>query len=146
MQQLITQLKQFGIEPDVFSFLLTRLLSSYIETRQEEIASWNGHHAGPTSVLNQRKMTNVGTFRAYLTEYLRQHPSIRKDMTLMVRQMAPGETGLPLEIYAFTNTVACWNTKVFRQIFSTMCLPLWTRLAYASIRLLPGAMCAPSRV
>ncbi|CCG87899.1 mechanosensitive ion channel family protein [Erwinia piriflorinigrans] len=102
-----------------------RLLSSYIETRQEEIASWNGHNAGPTSVLNQRKMTNVGTFRAYLTEYLRQHPSIRKDMTLMVRQMAPGETGLPLEIYAFTNTVA-WleyesiQADIFDHVFAVV--------------------------
>ncbi|MCK8292662.1 mechanosensitive ion channel, partial [Erwinia amylovora] len=48
---------------------------------------------------------NVGTFRAYLTEYLRQHQCIRQDMTLMVRQMAPGAEGLALEIYAFTNTV-----------------------------------------
>lgn len=83
-----------------------RLLSPYMATRQEEIASWNGHNTAPASVLDQRRMTNVGTFRAYLKEYLRQHPSIRKDMTLMVRQMAPGAQGLPIEIYAFTNTVA----------------------------------------
>ncbi len=50
-------------------------------------------------------MTNIGTFRAYLNEYLRNHPRIRKDMTLMVCQLAPGDNGLPLEIYAFTNTV-----------------------------------------
>ena len=50
-------------------------------------------------------MTNIGTFRAYLNEYLRNHPRIRKDMTLMVRQLAPDANGLPIEIYAFTNTV-----------------------------------------
>lgn len=83
-----------------------RLLSPYMAARQEDIASWNEQNSAPASVLNQRRMTNIGTFRAYLTEYLRQHPSIRKDMTLMVRQMAPGAQGLPLEIYAFTNTVA----------------------------------------
>lgn len=55
--------------------------------------------------VNLRKMTNIGTFRAYLNEYLRNHPRIRKDMTLMVRQLAPDANGLPIEIYAFTNTV-----------------------------------------
>ncbi|STG53578.1 putative mechanosensitive ion channel protein [Escherichia coli] len=44
-------------------------------------------------VLNLRRMTNIGTFRAYLNEYLRNHPRIRKDMTLMVRQLAPGDNG-----------------------------------------------------
>ena len=42
-------------------------------------------------------MTNIGTFRAYLNEYLRNHPRIRKDMTLMVRQLAPDANGLPIE-------------------------------------------------
>ncbi|CAO96171.1 mechanosensitive ion channel family protein [Erwinia tasmaniensis] len=102
-----------------------RLLSPYMEMRQEEIASWNGQNAGPASILNQRKMTNIGTFRAYLNEYLRQHPSIRQDMTLMVRQMAPGAEGLPLEIYAFTNTVA-WleyesiQADIFDHVFAVV--------------------------
>ena len=49
-------------------------------------------------------MTNIGTFRAYIQQYLNHHPKLQKQMTLMVRQLPPTETGLPLEIYAFTNT------------------------------------------
>jgi miniconductance mechanosensitive channel len=49
-------------------------------------------------------LTNVGTFRAYLLNYLKHHPRIRTDMTLLARQLEPGPRGLPLEAYAFTNT------------------------------------------
>jgi len=55
------------------------------------------------SPVNGRRMTNLGTFRIYLEEYLRQHPQIRKDMTLMVRQLKPTPEGLPLEVYAFVS-------------------------------------------
>ena len=70
-------------------------------------------------------MTNIGTFRAYLNEYLRNHPRIRKDMTLMVRQLAPDANGLPIEIYAFTNTVV-WaeyeeiQADIFDHIFAVV--------------------------
>ncbi|MFV2739652.1 miniconductance mechanosensitive channel, partial [Escherichia coli] len=77
----------------------------YLTSRHKEINEWNRQQGSTESVLNLRRMTNIGTFRAYLNEYLRNHPRIRKDMTLMVRQLAPGDNGLPLEIYAFTNTV-----------------------------------------
>ena len=50
-------------------------------------------------------MTNVGTFRAYTEAYLRAHPSISKELTLLVRQLQPTENGLPIEIYAFTNVI-----------------------------------------
>ncbi|VFS84404.1 Miniconductance mechanosensitive channel [Kluyvera cryocrescens] len=78
-----------------------RLLKPYMDSRHEEITLWNQQHGSGESVLNLRKMTNIGTFRAYLNEYLRNHPRIRKDMTLMVRQLAPDNNGLPIEIYAF---------------------------------------------
>ena len=48
-------------------------------------------------------MTNVGTFRAYLIEYLRRHPKIHKEMTFLVRQLQPTEKGLPIEIYVFSS-------------------------------------------
>ncbi|MFG6655091.1 mechanosensitive ion channel family protein [Scandinavium sp. M-37] len=82
-----------------------KLLKPYMDSRHEEISQWNAQQGGDESILNRRKMTNVGTFRVYLNEYLRNHPQIRNDMTLMVRQLAPDANGLPLEIYAFTNTV-----------------------------------------
>ena len=48
-------------------------------------------------------MTNVGTFRAYLIEYLRRHPKIHNEMTFLVRQLQPTDKGLPIEIYVFSN-------------------------------------------
>ena len=52
---------------------------------------------------NGRRLTNLGTFRAYVNAYLRAHPRIHQDMTFLVRQLQPTEHGLPLEIYVFTN-------------------------------------------
>jgi len=48
-------------------------------------------------------LTNIGTFRAYVWAYLRQHPKVHQGMTLLVRQLQPTTEGLPLEIYVFTN-------------------------------------------
>jgi len=104
--------------------LKAKLLQPYMAERSKEIATYNQQHADD-SVLNQRKMTNIGTFRAYMNEYLRNHPRIRKDMTLMVRQLAPENQGLPIEIYAFTNTVV-WleyesiQADIFDHIFAVV--------------------------
>lgn len=78
------------------------LLKNWLEERRQKMAS----STSESSVLNGESVTNIGAFRAWLTEYLHQHPRLRKDMTLMVRQLPPAAEGLPLEIYAFTNTVA----------------------------------------
>ena len=56
--------------------------------------------------VNHRRVTNLGTFRAYVEHYLRHHPGIHQEFTLLVRQLQPTEAGLPLEIYAFTNDTA----------------------------------------
>lgn len=102
-----------------------RLLKPYMAARGEEIAQWNQQQEADPSCLNHRKMTNVGTFRAYLNEYLRNHPRIRQDMTLMVRQLAPDNQGLPIEIYAFTSTVI-WleyediQADIFDHIFAVV--------------------------
>ena len=79
-------------------------LADYVKEKKKEIAAYNLEHNIDTSHLaNGRRLTNIGTLRAYMEIYLQNHPQLRKDMTLMVRQLPPGETGLPLEIYAFTN-------------------------------------------
>ena len=102
-----------------------RLLKPYMASRGEEISQWNQQQETAASVLNHRKMTNIGTFRVYLNEYLRNHPQIRQDMTLMVRQLAPENHGLPLEIYAFTSTVV-WleyeniQADIFDHIFAVI--------------------------
>ena len=78
------------------------LLADYIAAKQVEVEAYNKEHRIDTSeVINGRRLTNLGTFRAYLAEYLRRHPGINDDMTLMVRQLPPTAEGLPIEIYVF---------------------------------------------
>lgn len=84
------------------------LLTDYLDGKDQEISQWNKEHGGDISV-NSRRLTNLGTFRAYAENYLRNHPGIHKNMTLMVRQLAATPEGLPLELYCFTNTVVWAN-------------------------------------
>ena len=65
-------------------------------------------------VPDQRRLTNVGTFRAYVLHYLRNHPTIHQDMTLLVRQLQPGSQGLPLEIYCFSNDTDWGNYEALQ--------------------------------
>lgn len=82
------------------------LIADYITDRQKEIESFNSKHNINTEILiNGRRMTNIGVFRKYIESYLKSHPGIHKDMTLLVRQQPPTELGLPIEIYCFTNTI-----------------------------------------
>ncbi len=83
------------------------LLDDYLAGKRAELERWNAQvaQAHPEEV-NARRMTNLGTFRAYVERYLRSHPGIHQDMTLMARQLAPTPQGLPLEIYCFTASVA----------------------------------------
>jgi miniconductance mechanosensitive channel len=81
------------------------LLKDYLIIRQQEIDRHNVNHDIDTSVLiNGRRMTNIGVFRHYVESYVRNHPGIRKDMALMVRQLAMEDRGIPIEIYCFTTT------------------------------------------
>lgn len=81
------------------------LLDHYLDAKQDEINKFNDHLSNQ-SEYNQRRLTNVGTFRAYVEFYLRQHQDIAQNQTILVRQLQPTSEGLPLEIYAFTNTTA----------------------------------------
>ena len=83
------------------------LLQPYLEKKASELAEWNAQRQGKAPV-NLRRLTNLGTFRAYARAYLQAHKGIRDDMTLLVRQLDPGPQGLPIEIYCFTATTA-WN-------------------------------------
>ncbi len=79
------------------------LLAPYIAQREEEIKIYNNEHKIDEEVLvNGRRMTNVGLFRAYIKAYALHNPSIHQGLTLLVRQLAPTEHGLPLELYMFT--------------------------------------------
>lgn len=85
------------------------LIDPYLQHKQAEIEAWNEQLlAAGKDPVNVRRVTNIGTFRAYVEAYLRAHPRVRQDMTLLVRQLDPGANGLPLEIYCFTATTN-WN-------------------------------------
>lgn len=82
------------------------LLDDYLAGKREELGQYNAAMAQQhPEVVNARRLTNLGTFRVYVERYLRSHPRIKQDMTVMVRQMAPTEHGLPLEIWCFASTV-----------------------------------------
>lgn len=84
-------------------FQKIRFIKSYIETKKQELADFNHQQQIDTQdLLNSRRLTNIGTMRAYIQAYLKNHPKINQEMTLMVRQLAPTELGLPLEIYCFS--------------------------------------------
>jgi miniconductance mechanosensitive channel len=91
------------LHPELKKQLLTiQLIREYMETRDSEIARYNKDHEVNTDMpVNGRRMTNLGVFRKYLEAYLKQHPRINQEMSLMVRQRQPAETGIPLEVYAF---------------------------------------------
>ena len=79
-----------------------RHISEYMEMKMKELAEYNTQHQLDDSItMNKRKLTNVGTFRAYVIAYLKDHPMINHEMTFLVRQLAPTEHGLPIEIYVF---------------------------------------------
>ncbi|HEX2211726.1 MAG TPA: mechanosensitive ion channel family protein [Longimicrobium sp.] len=78
------------------------LLRDYMAEKAAELREHNRLHAGePGIIANARRLTNVGTLRAYIVAYLRGHPAIRRDLTFLVRQLEPTPEGLPLEIYVF---------------------------------------------
>src|SRR5690606_37821887 len=83
------------------------LIDDYLQRKQEELEAWNAELiAAGRDPVNARRVTNIGTFRAYVMSYLKAHPRINQQMTQLVRQLQPTGEGLPLEIYCFTNTVA----------------------------------------
>ena len=81
------------------------LLDQYLDTKHEELAHFN-QQLSNQSQYNQRRLTNLGTFRAYVEFYLKQHSGIAQHQTILVRQLQSTSQGLPLEIYAFSNTIA----------------------------------------
>ena len=77
------------------------ILKDYLESKEKEINRYNTGR----SIFNTRYLTNLGTFRIYAKRYLEQHPDIRADMLLFVRELAPVSSGVPLEIYCFSKEV-----------------------------------------
>ena len=102
------------------------ILQDYVREKRQEVRDFNKtFQDDPNLIVNARRLTNVGTLRAYLAAYLRQHPKIHQNMTLIVRQLSPTSEGLPVELYVFTNVTA-WaeyegiQSDIFDHIFSIM--------------------------
>lgn len=105
--------RAISIQLDSVKFASPRLLekltkvnyiSGFVRNRSEEIKRYNEENGLSDDQINARKQTNIGLFRRYLEFYLKNHERIHQGMTLMVRQLAPNENGVPIQIYCFTNT------------------------------------------
>lgn len=95
---------RFCDKPMLEKFRRIQYITDYINEKKREIDEHNkAANVDDTELVNGRRMTNIGTFRAYVVAYLKHHPKIHKEMTFLVRQLAPTETGLPIEIYVFSN-------------------------------------------
>lgn len=109
-------------DEELASLKSSALLSNYIDTKIAEITEYNANRA---SHLDARRLTNIGTFREYLEMWLANNPNINQEMTHMVRQLQPGPTGLPLEVYCFSANKA-WidyeniQSDVFDHIYAVM--------------------------
>lgn len=119
---------RFLTTAEVDNFASFQLLRKYIPAKQAELAEYNSNLADRLGEsladddVNMRRLTNVGTLRAYIENYLHHHPKIHNGMTLMVRQLQPGPTGLPIEIYCFSNDTNWGNYEALQaDIFDHIC-------------------------
>jgi miniconductance mechanosensitive channel len=96
-------------------FSRIQFIRDYLETKKKEIAAHNKQHkVDDASLVNGRQLTNIGTFRAYVVSYLRNHPMVNQNMTFLVRQLTPSEHGLPIEIYVFSKDKAWANYEAIQ--------------------------------
>jgi miniconductance mechanosensitive channel len=109
------------------------LLKDYLDDKQNALLESN-RALGASADLqaNRRRLTNLGTFRAYALAYLRRQNDVHQDMTMIVRMMEPESKGIPIEVYCFANNTA-WveYERIQGDIFDHLVaiLPeLWLRL------------------
>lgn len=117
---------RFLDQADIDRLQRTQMLAPYLDEKVPELTQYNSAKKWDLSSLaNGRRLTNIGTFRVYLQKLLKSHPYIHQEMTLMVRQLEQTPNGIPMEIYAFTNTVA-WveyeaiQGDIFDHIFAVL--------------------------
>ena len=80
------------------------LIKDYIKEKLSDIEGHNvSKNVTDEALVNGRALTNIGTFRAYISAYLSSHPKVHKEMTFLIRQLAPTENGVPIELYIFIN-------------------------------------------
>jgi miniconductance mechanosensitive channel len=96
---------RFLADEEIESLSRFALLREHFRTKREELERAAESLGADAKIeVNRRRLTNIGVFRAYVRSYLRHHPDVHRDMTVMVRQLKPGPEGLPIEIYCFTCT------------------------------------------
>jgi miniconductance mechanosensitive channel len=96
---------RFLTDDETAKFKRFALLEDYITAKRQELSTENsGLNSNEASAVNLRRLTNVGTLRAYIKSYLRSRTDISDTLTFLVRQLPPGPDGLPIEIYVFANT------------------------------------------
>lgn len=106
---------RFCTEDMIKRFSKIQHIATYIDKKREELVQYNRSvNIDDSSLANGRRMTNIGTFRAYVEAYLQNHPMVSQEMTFIIRQLAPDAYGLPLEIYVFCNDVK-WATYEMAQ-------------------------------
>lgn len=95
----------FLTEEQIQKYKKIDLISDYLAEKDVEVQQFNKSDFVNSNVeSNKRRLTNIGTFREYVKSYIKSRSDIHKDMTFLVRQLAPGPTGVPIEIYVFTIT------------------------------------------
>lgn len=96
----------FLTDSDIAELKKLVVLDNYLKEKDDELKQWNTDIAAQgKDTVNMRRLTNLGTFRAYIDHYLRNHPEIHQELLLSIRQLQPTATGIPLEIYCFTKDV-----------------------------------------
>lgn len=117
---------RFLDEDDIKRLHKADLLGAYLDGKLAEIKEHNQvQQIDPSSPINGRHLTNLGTFRAYLNNYLKAHPHIHPGLIQMVRQLAPGPDGIPLEVYGFSSKIG-WvdyegiQADIFDHIFAVV--------------------------
>ena len=101
---------KFAEEELIQKFKKIHLLKEYITKKEQELLKYNSDNNIDTSMIsNGRRVTNIGTFRAYLVNYLKNHPKINQDLSILVRQLDPTTNGIPLQIYAFSSDIEWVN-------------------------------------
>lgn len=123
-----------------------QLVSQYIIDKEKEIEEYNkANNIDDSNLVNGRRQTNLGIFRAYLSSYLANCPYINKDMIFMVRQLSPTETGVPIQIYAFSSNKA-WisyeniQSDIFDHVFAVVTmfdLKIYQKPSSNSLAVLP---------
>jgi miniconductance mechanosensitive channel len=91
------------------------LLKDYLQQKKEEISIYNrDHDVDESELINGRRQTNIGVFRAYIIAYLKNHPKINQAMTFLVRHLEPTSHGLPVQIYVFSSDQAWANYEAIQ--------------------------------